>query len=299
MTRATATASTRQNIEFNWPKLEQVPDILADLATVQMHAIQTSGNCIRNVTADHLAGVAADELLDPRPYCEITRQWSTFHPEFNWLPRKFKIAFSSSTLDRAATRVHDIGVHIRRNEAGELGYSIYVGGGLGRMPMIAHKIREFLHPKLDLFSYLRSDPARVQPPGPPRQHPPRAHQGAGEIDWRPAKFTEHGQGGMAATEAIPTCKHSRKISNACRSRFDQHSLPRPTVATPMTAATKPVWPATARFAAWAKRNLARPSPARLCCRVRVAESFRLSAPGDITDQQFDALADLGRPLQLR
>ena len=102
--------TTRQNIQFNWPRLEQVPDILADLASVQMHAIQTSGNCIRNVTADHLAGVAPDELVDPRPYCEITRQWATFHPEFNWLPRKFKIAFSSSTTDRAATRVHDIGV---------------------------------------------------------------------------------------------------------------------------------------------------------------------------------------------
>src|ERR1700757_2675286 len=147
--------TTRQNIQFNWPKLEEVPDILADLATVQMHAIQTSGNCIRNITSDHLAGVAPDELVDPRPYCELTRQWSTFHPEFNWLPRKFKIAFSASTLDRAATQVHDIGVYIRRNEAGELGYSIYVGGGLGRMPMIAHRIREFL-PELDLFSYLEA-----------------------------------------------------------------------------------------------------------------------------------------------
>ena len=147
--------TTRQNIQYNWPKLEEVPDILADLASVEMHAIQTSGNCIRNITSDHLAGVARDELVDPRPYCELTRQWATFHPEFNWLPRKFKIAFSSSTRDRAATQVHDIGVHIVRNEAGELGYSIYVGGGLGRMPMIGHKIREFL-PELDLISYLEA-----------------------------------------------------------------------------------------------------------------------------------------------
>ncbi|MDD3762859.1 MAG: nitrite/sulfite reductase [Nevskiales bacterium] len=145
--------TTRQNMQFNWPRLEDVPDILADLASVQMHAIQTSGNCIRNITADHLAGVAADELVDPRPYCELTRQWATFHPEFNWLPRKFKIAFSSSTTDRAATRVHDIGVHIVRNAAGELGYTIYVGGGLGRMPMIGHAIREFL-PQAQLLSYL-------------------------------------------------------------------------------------------------------------------------------------------------
>jgi sulfite reductase (NADPH) hemoprotein beta-component len=147
--------STRQNIQYNWPKLEQVPDILAELAEVEMHAIQTSGNCIRNITTDHLAGVARDELVDPRPYCELTRQWSTFHPEFNWLPRKFKIAFSASTTDRAATAVHDIGVHLKRNEAGELGYAIFVGGGLGRMPMIGHCIRDFL-PEADLFSYLEA-----------------------------------------------------------------------------------------------------------------------------------------------
>jgi sulfite reductase (NADPH) hemoprotein beta-component len=144
--------TTRQNIQYNWPRLEEVPDILADLASVEMHAIQTSGNCIRNITSDHLAGVSADELVDPRPYCEITRQWATFHPEFNWLPRKFKIAFSSSTTDRAATQVHDIGVHIVRNAAGELGYRIFVGGGLGRTPIIGALIREFL-PELDLLSY--------------------------------------------------------------------------------------------------------------------------------------------------
>ncbi|WP_421717891.1 nitrite/sulfite reductase [Algiphilus sp.] len=147
--------STRQNIQFNWPKLEEVPDILAELAEVEMHAIQTSGNCIRNITTDHLAGVARDELVDPRPYCELTRQWSTFHPEFNWLPRKFKIAFSSSTTDRAATLVHDIGIHIVRNDAGALGYRINVGGGLGRMPIIGHCIREFL-PETELFSYLEA-----------------------------------------------------------------------------------------------------------------------------------------------
>ncbi|MES2488747.1 MAG: nitrite/sulfite reductase, partial [Pseudomonadota bacterium] len=144
--------TTRQNIQYNWPKLEEVPDILADLASVEMHAIQTSGNCIRNVTSDHLAGVAKDELVDPRPYCEITRQWATFHPEFNWLPRKFKIAFSSTTADRAAIRVHDIGIQIVRNDKGELGYQVYVGGGLGRTPIIGPLVREFL-PELDLLSY--------------------------------------------------------------------------------------------------------------------------------------------------
>lgn len=147
--------STRQNIQYNWPKLEEVPDILAELAKVEMHAIQTSGNCIRNITTDHLAGVAADELVDPRPYCELTRQWATFHPEFNWLPRKFKIAFASTTNDRAATLVHDIGAHIVRNDAGELGYTIYVGGGLGRTPIIGQKLRAFL-PEADLLSYFEA-----------------------------------------------------------------------------------------------------------------------------------------------
>jgi len=147
--------TTRQNIQFNWPKLEEVPDILEQLASVEMHAIQTSGNCVRNITTDHLAGVARDELTDPRPYCEITRQWASFHPEFNFLPRKFKIAFSATQHERAALLTHDIGVRIVRNEAGETGYTVYAGGGLGRTPIIGRKVREFL-PEPDLLSYLEA-----------------------------------------------------------------------------------------------------------------------------------------------
>ena len=147
--------TTRQNLQFNWPKLEQVPDILALLASVEMHAIQTSGNCIRNVTADHFAGVAPDEIEDPRPWCEYIRQWATLHPEFSYLPRKFKIAVTGSPQDRAASRVHDIGLHLVRNEQGEVGFEVLVGGGLGRMPMIGHVIRKFL-PKQDLLSYLEA-----------------------------------------------------------------------------------------------------------------------------------------------
>ena len=147
--------TTRQNIQYNWPKLEDVPDMLADLATVEMHAIQTSGNCIRNVTADHFAGIAPDEIDDPRPYCEIIRQWSTLHPEFNYLPRKFKIAVTGSPADRAASEVHDIGLHMRRNEAGEVGFEVLVGGGLGRTPIIGKVIREFL-PREHLLSYLEA-----------------------------------------------------------------------------------------------------------------------------------------------
>ncbi|QDQ25916.1 nitrite/sulfite reductase [Chitinimonas arctica] len=144
--------TTRQNIQYNWPRLEDVPDILAELATVQMHAVQTSGNCVRNTTSDQFAGVAHDELIDPRPWCELIRQWSTFHPEFAHLPRKFKIAVSGSVEDRAATWVHDIGVHVVSNEAGETGFKVIVGGGLGRTPMVGAVIRDFL-PKEHLLSY--------------------------------------------------------------------------------------------------------------------------------------------------
>lgn len=154
--RGYAHVSTRQNIQLNWPALESVPDILEELASVQMHAIQTSGNCIRNTTTDQYAGVIAGELADPRPTCELIRQWSTFHPEFAFLPRKFKIAVSAlEETDRAATSFHDIGVYIVKNEAGELGYKIKVGGGLGRTPVIGTFIRDFLAPE-DLIGYLEA-----------------------------------------------------------------------------------------------------------------------------------------------
>jgi sulfite reductase (NADPH) hemoprotein beta-component len=147
--------TTRQNIQFNWPALSAVPDILAELAEVEMHAIQTSGNCIRNVTSDQYAGAAADEIEDPRIYCEIIRQWSTFHPEFSFLPRKFKIAVTGAPNDRAAVRVHDIGLRMVRDDAGEPGFEVMVGGGLGRTPMIGKTIRPFL-PKRHLLSYLEA-----------------------------------------------------------------------------------------------------------------------------------------------
>lgn len=147
--------STRQNIQYNWLQVEEVPDVLADLSTVQMHAIQTSGNCIRNVTSDQYAGVAYDENIDPRPYCELIRQWSTFHPEFDWLPRKFKIAVNGSREDRAAIDVHDIGLEVYRDKNGEPLFDVRVGGGLGRTPVIATGIRKGL-PGKDLLSYLEA-----------------------------------------------------------------------------------------------------------------------------------------------
>jgi sulfite reductase (NADPH) hemoprotein beta-component len=147
--------TTRQNIQYNWIKLEETPDLLADLAKVEMQAFQTSGNCIRNISSDQFAGAAADELVDPRPYAELLRQWSTLHPEFSFLPRKFKIAVIASDTDRAAMKLHDIGLQIVKNDAGALGMRVYVGGGMGRTPFIAPVNREFL-PLADYLSYMEA-----------------------------------------------------------------------------------------------------------------------------------------------
>ena len=147
--------TTRQNLQYNWIKLEDAPDILAELATVEMHAIQTSGNCIRNISSDQYAGAAADEVADPRPYAELLRQWSTFHPEFSYLPRKFKIAVIAADEDRAAMRLHDIGLQVVANDAGAIGLRVYVGGGMGRTPMVAPLIREWL-PIADFLSYMEA-----------------------------------------------------------------------------------------------------------------------------------------------
>jgi sulfite reductase (NADPH) hemoprotein beta-component len=145
--------STRQNLQLNWPRLEDVPDILDELADVEMHAIQTSGNDVRNITSDHFAGVARDEVVDPRPYCELVRQWAALHPEFAYLPRKFKIAITGAVNDRTAVMVHDVGLVLVRNSAGEVGFRVIVGGGMGRTPIIGHVIRDFL-PRAEILNYL-------------------------------------------------------------------------------------------------------------------------------------------------
>jgi len=147
--------TTRQNMQFNWIKVEETPDILAKLASVEMHAIQTSGNCVRNITSDQFAGVAPDEIIDPRPYCEILRQWSTFHPEFAYLPRKFKIAINGAEEDRAAIMMHDIGLTVLKNEQGEIGFRVFVGGGLGRTPILGSEVRSFL-PWQHVLSYVEA-----------------------------------------------------------------------------------------------------------------------------------------------
>ncbi|MBL4837196.1 MAG: nitrite/sulfite reductase [Kordiimonadaceae bacterium] len=147
--------TTRQNIQYNWPKLSETPDILEELAEVEMHAIQTSGNCIRNVTTDQFAGATADEVADPRPYAELLRQWSSFHPEFSFLPRKFKFAITAAGTDRAAVKWHDIGLILKTNDAGAIGFEVLVGGGMGRTPVIGKTVREFL-PEADFLSYMEA-----------------------------------------------------------------------------------------------------------------------------------------------
>lgn len=277
--------TTRQNVQFNWPTIESVPDILADLATVQMHAIQTSGNCIRNFTSDHLAGVAADELVDPRPYCEIARQWATLHPEFNWLPRKFKIAISSSTTDRAATRVHDIGVHIVRNEAGELGYTMYVGGGLGRTPIIGVKIRDFL-PEADLLSYCEAV-LRVYNRLGRRDNIYKARIKILVKETGPAKFAE-----LVEAEWAQIKDGYLKLTQADLDRVKKH-FAQPTYAS--DAADDPSYAqhltSHPAFAAWARRNI---KAHRVPGYFAVFASLKAKgvAPGDITADQFDAVADL-------
>ncbi|MCC2657674.1 MAG: nitrite/sulfite reductase [Panacagrimonas sp.] len=277
--------TTRQNMQFNWPELARVPDILADLATVQMHAIQTSGNCIRNITSDHLAGVARDELVDPRPYCELTRQWATFHPEFNWLPRKFKIAFSASRSDRAAIRVHDIGVQIVRNEAGELGYTVYVGGGLGRTPIIGVKTADFVA-EVDLLSYLEAV-LRVYNLLGRRDNIYKARIKILVKEVGPEKFIA-----MVDREWARIRDGELKLKGTELDRMREHFT------TPDYAALPAVDPSyeeklrsDSAFAAWARRNL---HPHRQPGYAVVFVSLKANgvAPGDATAEQMDALADL-------
>ncbi|ROH87892.1 nitrite/sulfite reductase [Stagnimonas aquatica] len=277
--------TTRQNIQFNWPKLEEVPDILADLATVQMHAIQTSGNCIRNITSDPFAGAAADELVDPRPYCELTRQWATFHPEFNWLPRKFKIAFSSSTKDRAATRVHDIGIHIVRNAAGELGYEVYVGGGLGRTPIIGVKIRDFL-PEADLLSYCEAI-LRIYNLLGRRDNMYKARIKILVKEMGLAAFAEKVEAEWTTIKDGPLKLKDGDLERM-KAQFSQFELD-PTAAEDGSYAQK--LSEDPAFAAWTRRNLKdhRVPGYKL---VFLSLKARGVAPGDVSAEQMDAIADL-------
>jgi sulfite reductase (NADPH) hemoprotein beta-component len=278
--------STRQNIQYNWPPLERVPDILADLASVEMHAIQTSGNCIRNITTDHLAGVAADEIEDPRPYCEITRQWSTFHPEFNWLPRKFKIAFSASAQERAAMQTHDIGVRLVRNEKGVLGFSIYVGGGLGRTPILSVRIRDWLE-REHLLSYLEAI-LRVYNRLGRRDNIHKARIKILVKALGAEKFTQMVEAEWSKIRSAP----GLTLTDGDFKAMQAHFLPPaydPAAADDRSFAQQLA--EVPAFASWAKYNLrAHKAPGYKA--VFVSLKAPGIPPGDCTHEQMDALADL-------
>ena len=277
--------TTRQNIQFNWPRLERVPDILEKLASVEMHGIQTSGNCVRNITTDHLAGVARDELTDPRPYCEITRQWASFHPEFNFLPRKFKIAFSATAHERAALLTHDIGVRIVRNAAGELGYTVYAGGGLGRTPIIGLKVRDFL-PELDLLSYLEAI-LRVYNRLGRRDNIHKARIKILVKELGVAKFTELVEAEWAQIRDT-SLKLRREDLEHFRRFFQPHAYD-PAAARDTTHAARLA--SDPAFAAWVKHNTwDHRVPGYRAAFVSLKP--RGGTPGDCTSAQMDALADL-------
>src|SRR5437660_6135122 len=273
--------STRQNLQLNWPKLEQVPEILAELATVQMHAIQTSGNSFRNVTTDHFAGVARDEHIDSFVWCEIIRQWSTFHPEFSFLPRKFKIALNGARADRAAVAVHDIGLHALKDENGEVGFKVLVGGGLGRTPMIGFVIREFL-PWPHLLTYLEAI-LRVYNRYGRRDNIHKARIKILVKERGPDKFREEVEAEWAHLKDGPATLIAEEVERVA-ARFTR----------PQYERLRDIDLGTVNlpgFANWLKRNV---HPHKVPGYAAVTLSLKKTGvpPGDVTAEQMDAIADL-------
>ena len=277
--------STRQNVQYNWPAVEDIPEILAELATVQMHAIQTSGNCLRNVTTDQFAGVAADELIDPRPWCEIVRQWTTFHPEFAYLPRKFKIAVNGSVSDRAAIEVHDIGLEPVRNEAGELGFRVLVGGGLGRTPVVGAFINEFL-PWQDLLSYLDAI-LRVYNRYGRRDNKYKARIKILVKALTPEVFAEKVEAEMAHLRGGSTTLTEAELDRVAKHFVD----PQYRTLEDASAALASLDAEYPGFARWRSRNV---HAHKRTGYAAVTLSLKPTgvAPGDLTDKQLDAVADL-------
>lgn len=277
--------TTRQNIQYNWPALKDVPRILEELAEVEMHAIQTSGNCIRNVTADHFAGAAADEVADPRPFAEILRQWSSLHPEFSYLPRKFKIAIVGSEHDRAAIQVHDIGLQLKKNEAGDLGLAVYIGGGQGRTPMVAKKIRDFL-PIEDMLTYVTAI-VRVY-----NLHGRRDNKYKARI-----KILVHETGVEELTREIDAewedirygeLKLPQRDIDAIESYFRMPNLPQRPEGWEILAVTQKADPA---FASWVARNV---TPHKHPDYAVVTISLKPigGIPGDASAEQMELVADI-------
>lgn len=277
--------TTRQNIQFNWPQLPDVPQIMSALADVEMHAIQTSGNCVRNVTADHFAGAAADEVEDPRPYAELLRQWSTDHPEFQFLPRKFKIAIAGGEEDRAAVRFHDIGARARCNEQGEPGFEVFVGGGLGRTPMVGHCIKAFL-PRAELLNYFEAI-LRVY-----NRHGRRDNKYKARIRILVKDLTLEGFAREVEGEWNHTRGGGSVLPEAAFERMEAYFAPQPypdvqaddLVFIAARAASRP-------FARWVERNVAaHRHPGHSIVTLSLKKTG--IPPGDATADQMDLIADL-------
>ena len=277
--------STRTNVQFNWPDLEDVPAILAELASVQMHSIQTSGNCVRNTTTDQFAGVAKDELIDPRPWCEIIRQWSTFHPEFTHLPRKFKIAINGAVSDRVAIEAHDIGLEAVKNEAGELGFRVSVGGGLGRTPIIGSFINEFL-PWQHLLGYLDAI-LRVYNRYGRRDNKHKARIKILVKALTPEVFADKVNAEFAHLKDGPTTLTEAEVARVSAHFVDPAYLQLSDLDAELAAldAEHP------GFARWRQRNtFAHKKPGYVAVTLSLKPTG--TAPGDVSEKQLDAIADL-------
>jgi sulfite reductase (NADPH) hemoprotein beta-component len=274
--------STRQNLQLNWPRLEQVPEILAELATVQMHAIQTSGNGFRNVTTDHFAGVAQDEIVDSFVWCEILRQWSTFHPEFSYLPRKFKFAVNGSRQDRAAVGVHDIGLHAIK-QGDEVGFKVMVGGGLGRTPMVGFAIREFL-PWQHLLSYVEAI-LRVYNRHGRRDNIHKARIKILVKERGPEKFREEVEAEWAHLKAGPSTLTAEEVARV------QGRFTRPQYESGTDHVFDPKTWSVPGFASWHKRNV---QPHKVSGYAAITLSLKKTGvpPGDVSSDQMEAIADL-------
>jgi len=277
--------STRQNLQINWPQLKDVPDILAELATVQMHAIQTSGNSFRNVTTDHFAGVARDEIVDSFTWCEIIRQWSTFHPEFSYLPRKFKIAVNGAESDRAAIAVHDIGLHAVRDASGEVGFKVLVGGGLGRAPMVGFVIREFL-PWTHLLTYLEAI-LRVYNLHGRRDNIHKARIKILVRERGQDRFREEVDAEWAQLKDGPSTLTAEEVARI-ENRF---ARPAYAVLPATDSGLDAALTSNHAFASWYARNV---SPHKRTGYAAVTLSLKKTGvpPGDVTADQMEAIADL-------
>ena len=283
--RGTGHFSTRHNLQLNWPRLEDTPDILAELSTVQMHAIQTSGNCIRNISADHFAGIAPDEIVNPLVWCEVVRQWASFNPEFAYLPRKFKIALSGATTDRAAVQVHDVGLHAVLSERGEIGFRVLAGGGLGRTPILGATIREFL-PWQHLLTYLEAI-LRVYNRYGRRDNKWKARIKILVKDLTPAGFRDAVEAEWHNSKDGPSTLTESEVARVA-GRFTRPAYEK---LEPLSSSYVLAIGPDKRFAAWARRNV---HPHKVAGYAAVTLSLKKTGipPGDATADQMDAIADL-------